>query len=483
LAEIPLRASHHTREINSGRRFAFGRNWARFLKRVNDQRIALAVKSLQDFLELSSLDGLSFLDVGSGSGLFSLAARRLGARVHSFDYDPQSVACTIEMRRRFAPGDSQWTIEQGSILDPVYLHRLGAHDIVYSWGVLHHTGQMHQALENVKSLVPIGGRLFISIYNDQGPITDRWAAVKRRYNSLPRPLSFLYALGIIGREEWKTAASCYRETSLRDWLKTWTDYGALSARGMSRWHDWIDWIGGYPYERATCEDIVDVFAADGFRLVKLGDRSNGYGCNEFVFRRDYSAGIAVDVQVAGARSMARRIGLPLCALSREMPSVFRGRFDALMRGNESQTLFIIEDDRLIYEIHPEELNETALPAELLRNDGRRLYVVAATSRTLEPPFHHFGGHAWGRPVPELEAIADPGENGAPRSPAFVFEDRVQLPIPHALHDDIRVNGQGRFSHWNDHILFSTLDNSDPNTNGRRYELVIPAPLPSADRSD
>src|SRR5213076_551237 len=129
-------------------RFAFGRNWARFLRHLNEDRILAAETSLCSMLELKSLEGKAFLDIGSGSGLFSLAARRLGARVHSFDYDSQSVACTSELKRRYFADDADWTIEEGSALDADYLKSLGTFDVVYSWGVLHHTGQMWQALEN-----------------------------------------------------------------------------------------------------------------------------------------------------------------------------------------------------------------------------------------------------------------------------------------------------------------------------------------------
>ncbi|MBX6392111.1 MAG: 50S ribosomal protein L11 methyltransferase, partial [Burkholderiales bacterium] len=119
-------------EISQGERFAFGANWTRFLKTLDEVRIAKAEESLRQMLALQRLDGLRFLDVGSGSGLFSLAARRLGATVHSFDYDPQSVACTSELKRRYFPDDPQWLVEQGSVLDRPYLDQLGRFDIVYS---------------------------------------------------------------------------------------------------------------------------------------------------------------------------------------------------------------------------------------------------------------------------------------------------------------------------------------------------------------
>src|SRR6266545_5844853 len=153
--------SSHAIEIAQGARFEFGKNWTRFLAGLDGQRIAQAEESLRAMLETTGLKGKSFLDIGSGSGLFSLAARRLGARVHSFDYDPQSVACAAELRRRYFPGDAQWVVEEGSALDADYLARLGKFDIVYSWGVLHHTGRMWQALENAQLPVAPGGRLFI----------------------------------------------------------------------------------------------------------------------------------------------------------------------------------------------------------------------------------------------------------------------------------------------------------------------------------
>ena len=130
--------SLHAGEVARGQRFEFGKNWSRFLALLDDQRILDAEGSLKRMLELETLEGKSFLDAGSGSGLFSLAARRLGARVHSFDYDPHSVACTAELKRRYFPNDSSWKVEERSVLDQGYLGSLGTFDVVYSSGVLHH---------------------------------------------------------------------------------------------------------------------------------------------------------------------------------------------------------------------------------------------------------------------------------------------------------------------------------------------------------
>src|SRR5438093_233639 len=176
-------ADRHATEIARGQRFEFGRNWARFLSALDDRKIEAATHSLEKTLGVESLDGKRFLDVGSGSGLFSLAARRLGAKVHSFDYDPESVACTGELKLRHFPNDNSWKIEAGSVLNHDYLRQLGEFEIVYCWGVLHHTGAMWQALENITGLVGEGGKLFIALYNDQGFKSKAWRKMKRFYCS------------------------------------------------------------------------------------------------------------------------------------------------------------------------------------------------------------------------------------------------------------------------------------------------------------
>jgi 2-polyprenyl-6-hydroxyphenyl methylase/3-demethylubiquinone-9 3-methyltransferase len=155
-------------------RFEFGANWSRYLEVLNDTRIQHAEASLKQMLKVATLRDRTFLDIGSGSGLFSLAARRLGAQVCSFDYDPESVACAVELKHRYFPDDGNWTIEQGSVLDEKYVRSLGTFDVVYSWGVLHHTGAMRQALGNAQVPVAPGGRLFIAIYNDQGRPSLYW---------------------------------------------------------------------------------------------------------------------------------------------------------------------------------------------------------------------------------------------------------------------------------------------------------------------
>ncbi|MEO6391061.1 MAG: acyltransferase family protein [Pyrinomonadaceae bacterium] len=271
----------HAMEIATGERFEFGKNWSRFLALLNDQRIAVAEASLCEMLEVDSLAGKSFLDIGSGSGLFSLAARRLGARVHSFDFDPQSVACTMELRRRYFPDDSHWKVEVGSALDAEYLRSLGKFDVVYSWGVLHHTGELWQASANAAIPVAEGGKLFIALYNDTGKQSERWRSIKQTYNGLPRLLRTPFAMAVMAPAEIKSVVRSVLDRQPMEYVRSWTRYD--QGRGMNRWHDLIDWVGGYPYEVATPEQVTDFFHQRGFSPARSNCNGTGLGCNEFVF--------------------------------------------------------------------------------------------------------------------------------------------------------------------------------------------------------
>lgn len=274
-------------------RFAFGKNWRQFLSVLNDDRIALAEKSVRNLLQIEDLSGVRLLDIGSGSGLFSLAARRLGADVTSFDYDADSVACTTELRRRYFEGDDTWTVQQGSVLDQDFLSTLGEFDVVYSWGVLHHTGAMYQAFENVVPLVAPGGKLAISIYNDQGSWSRRWLKIKKIYNGLPGFLKPLFSIAILAPRELKYL--CLDTIRLKPWayFANIRNYSSQSLRGMSYWYDLKDWIGGYPFEVAKPEQIFGFFFDRGFTLQKLTTVAGGHGCNEFLLGREAPAGDGV----------------------------------------------------------------------------------------------------------------------------------------------------------------------------------------------
>jgi SAM-dependent methyltransferase len=260
--------------------FPFGENWLDFLRILSDEHILEAEKALRTFLGDVNWKDKRFLDIGSGSGLHSLAARKLGAEVFSFDHDLQCVACTRELRSRYFPNDQLWNIEQGSILDREFVDGLGDFDISYAWGVLHHTGVLWQALYNAQRPVCENGLLLVAIYNDQGIISALWKIVKRLYCSgwLGRalmsavfyPVFFLSGL-LIDVIRLRNPATRYREHK--------------KYRGMSLLHDWCDWLGGYPFEVAKPSQIISFYENLGFELIQFLPTGHGFGNNQFLFRK------------------------------------------------------------------------------------------------------------------------------------------------------------------------------------------------------
>ena len=260
----------HSTEIRQGQRFDFGKNWQSYLQTMTDTKIGLATASLRSTLGLDSLSSKTFLDIGSGSGLSSLAARRLGAKVVSFDFDPKSVQATQLLKEQYYPGDPDWQIYTGSVLDQKFLADLGAFDIVYSWGVLHHTGDMYNALKNILVNLKAESLLVIAIYNDQGWISDYWRLLKKTYCKVPMLRPFIQLLHL----PYPFGASVlYRLVT-----------GRLNeSRGMSLWHNYLDWLGGYPFEVASTDKMVTFYSAYNLQLQSLISTKRN-GCNEFVFR-------------------------------------------------------------------------------------------------------------------------------------------------------------------------------------------------------
>lgn len=271
-------------EVARGDRFEFGKNWSRFLKTLNEDRIATAEESLRTHLGADDLSGRTFLDIGCGSGLLSLAARRLGALVHSLDFDPSSVRCARELKRVYFPEDPAWTIEQASVLDAEHIGSLGKFDIVYSWGVLHHTGAMHQALANAALPVRDGGRLFVAIYNHQPRKSQRWTRIKKFYCSLPGFAKVPFTACMMAPREAKLLLRYCVTLRPHKYLRLWNEYSR--KRGMNRWHDYVDWLGGYPFETARPEEIVHFYRERGFYVEHLKTVGGGSGCNEFVLRKN-----------------------------------------------------------------------------------------------------------------------------------------------------------------------------------------------------
>lgn len=259
--------------------FRFGRNWQRYVGTYLDSdRERIAAESLRDLV--GDLRGKTFLDIGCGSGLFSLCAHRAEARqVVSIDVDPDAVAATRELWSK-AGAPNTWTVLHRSILDLKTVAELEAAQVVYSWGVLHHTGDMYTAIRNAAGLVEPGGLFAIAIYNrvTEGRLTSqRWLRIKRAYNRVPRfvqvAMEAAYAL------YWSLGMLRSGESPLR----AAREY--RRSRGMALWTDLVDWLGGYPYEFATAEEIISFCEREcGLRKLRvLPVPARGTGNNQFVF--------------------------------------------------------------------------------------------------------------------------------------------------------------------------------------------------------
>jgi SAM-dependent methyltransferase len=256
--------------------FPFGKNWDSFVrKRLNRRRIEISKKHILDFLEVPTLSGLYFLDVGCGSGLSSLAALEAGAaKIVSFDSDPDSVR--VAQRVRGMKGDPQrWTILLGSVLDKEFLSSIEPADIVYSWGVLHHTGKMWEALENVSRLIKEQGTLYVALYV-KTPKSDYWMAVKKKYNTAPNTLKRLMELRYFLR--YTFFPEILHGRNPLSYVQRYE-----STRGMSYLTDLRDWLGGYPYEDAAIEEVLRFCRKRlNLELVKV---ATGQANAEYLFRR------------------------------------------------------------------------------------------------------------------------------------------------------------------------------------------------------
>lgn len=265
------------------KRFGFGRNWKAFSRKLDERRIASSVENVKRLLNRTDLSGLRFLDIGSGSGLSSIAALRLGAKVFAFDYDQDSVEASSSNLAAFSEKQDQWSVEQGSALDPEYMGKIGTFDVVYSWGVLHHTGNMWGGIELAAQAVKPGGQLAIALYNDQGGASRRWLFIKKLYVHSPSFIRFLLAcfcgLYFEGRSALIRLVRLQNPLPFADWRRK------KEARGMSVWHDIVDWVGGYPFEVAKPEDVFNFLKQRGYNLEYMVTCAGGHGCNEYLFTK------------------------------------------------------------------------------------------------------------------------------------------------------------------------------------------------------
>ncbi len=263
--------------------FSFGKNWLDYAKKIDDEKIAQATDDLRRLSGEQDLEGKSFLDIGCGSGLHALAALRLGVSlVQGVDIDPDSVSAARGTLARFAPSASS-SFEVCSVFD-MTLDEHGAFDIVYSWGVLHHTGDMTRAIACAAELVKPGGELYLALYRKTS-FCGMWRIIKRWYSKS-------------GPKGQKRAMGVYIFlTRLNQWIRgagfnTYVkDYG--KRRGMNFYNDAHDWLGGYPYETISPDECRAMMTSLGFRVEREFTQRNagflsglmGSGCDEYVFRR------------------------------------------------------------------------------------------------------------------------------------------------------------------------------------------------------
>ena len=260
-------------------RFQFGKNWKQYVKKSFGQdRVDIAKSHMSGFLKLTGLDGLTFLDIGCGSGLHSLAALQLGAfEVISFDYDPQSVEAT-SILHTYAGKPANWKIMQGSVLDERFMTTLAKSDIVYSWGVLHHTGDVWRAIRNAAIPLAPGGLFYIALYSadvHRDPPPDFWLATKRKYLAASwfgkRAMELWYI--------WRFQMGC-RLAALPLVLRRVV--AEQRERGMSYFTDIRDWLGGWPMEFCYDDDVKRFVTSElGLQLVNL---RTGEANTEFLFK-------------------------------------------------------------------------------------------------------------------------------------------------------------------------------------------------------
>jgi glycosyltransferase involved in cell wall biosynthesis len=248
--------------------FPFGKNWEHYVKTsFSDERVEISRKHLLVFLERNDLKGASFLDIGCGSGLHSYAAYRAGAtHIISIDVDIHSVKTTTKIRE-MAGNPPNWSVLQGSVLDADFMSTIEPVDIVYSWGVLHHTGNLWQAVKNASIPIKPGGLFYIALYEKTAK-SDYWIRIKKKYNSSSKFGKLLMELSYVSFNSMASAIVSGTRALINSikYIANYKENRGMSIkyianykenRGMSFMTDIRDWLGGWPYEPATPEEVTD----------------------------------------------------------------------------------------------------------------------------------------------------------------------------------------------------------------------------------
>ncbi|NQV31561.1 MAG: class I SAM-dependent methyltransferase [Phycisphaeraceae bacterium] len=251
--------------------FSFGENWKDYLTTVSEEDITCSKRDIQEWLGTDFVAEKEIIDIGSGSGIHSLSFYMLGAKtLDSFDYDEHSVEATKTLWTQ-SKSPKHWRVSHGSILDDDYVMSLKKYDLVYSWGVLHHTGSMWKALENAFGRVKPGGKIWISLYT-KGPHYAEDLALKRKYNMASScGKQWMVKIRIIR----KMFSRLFRFKNPLAWNKN-------RGRGMNVYHDIVDWLGGLPYEVASPDEVLAFGRKQGFVLEKIKVKREG-GCSIYLF--------------------------------------------------------------------------------------------------------------------------------------------------------------------------------------------------------
>jgi predicted RNA methylase len=260
--------------------FAFGENWSQYAQKIDEARIAQAEDSLLRLVGRENIEGRTFLDIGCGSGLFSLAAVRLGCKqLLAVDLDPMSVETTRRTLSLHANGGN-WDVQNISVfhLDPA---KMGTFDTVYSWGVLHHTGAMYEAVAKASKMVAPKGMLTLALYA-KTPFCGMWRVEKRIYSRAPKWVQKVMEKVYI--EVVRLRLALKGESLKKRREEYW------KQRGMDMYHDTRDWLGGYPYESISPKQAEDYMKTLGFTQVRAFTEACigllGTGCDEYSFTRN-----------------------------------------------------------------------------------------------------------------------------------------------------------------------------------------------------
>jgi SAM-dependent methyltransferase len=257
--------------------FNFGSNWKNYSKyALSGKKIETAKLHFDKLFENIDLNEKSFLDIGFGQGLSLLIATEKNANTVGCDINPLCSEVLLFNMKMFNNNLNEIPVVIGSINDETTVENIlklndgNLFDIVHSWGVLHHTGNMWKAIEKSKNLVTKNGIFVIAIYNKH--FTAKfWHLIKKVYNSSGWFIKNLMLAG-------------YLPLIFIRYLLYFQNPMKL-PRGMNIYYDAIDWLGGYPYQYASIDEILDYMNQNGFTQVRIVKTSGFTGCNEFVFKK------------------------------------------------------------------------------------------------------------------------------------------------------------------------------------------------------